>query len=100
MELKKKLVDHLIFQVSCGYVLPVIGYISHCMETHSLDHSHIRHFVSEVLSIVQLPYSAEFSSAMESLVHNPEITAPLVNSNRTDPVSLFIGMYVYVRVCL
>ena len=80
-----------MFLVSCGYVLPVVAYIGHCMETHSLDHSHIRHFVAEVLSIVQHPYSAEFSSAMDPLVHNPEITAPLINSNRTDPVSVFIG---------
>ncbi len=93
MELKKKLVDHLVFLVSCGYVLPVVAYIGHCMETHSLDHSHIRHFVAEVLSIVQHPYSIEFSSAMEPLVHNPEITAPLINPNRTDPVSTFIGMH-------
>lgn len=98
MELKKKLVEHLVFLVSCGYVLPVVAYVSHCMEMDTLDHSHIRHFVAEVLSIVQHPYSSEFSSALEPLVHNPEITGPLVNPNKTDPLSVFIGTYLLKTV--
>ena len=91
MELKKKLVEHLVFLVSCGYVLPVVAYVSVCMEKGTLDHSHIRHFVAEVLSIVQHPYSAEFSSALEPLVHNPEITGPIITPNKMDSVSVFIG---------
>ncbi len=85
--------EHLVQLFSCGHVLPVVDYVNHCMEMEILDQSHIRHFVSEVLSIIQHPYSADFSSAFEPLVQNQEITAPLVNSNRTDPVSLFLGMY-------
>lgn len=92
MELKKSLVEHMVHLLSCGHVLPVVDYISHCMQMGSLDHSHIRHFVSEVLSVIQRPYSSEFSTAFEPLVHNHEITAPLINSDKSDPVSLFLGM--------
>lgn len=90
MELKKSLVEHMVHLLSCGYVLPVVDYVSHCMQLGSLDHSHIRHFVSEVLSVVQRPYSQEFSAAFEPLVHNQEITAPLVNTEKTDAVSVFL----------
>lgn len=91
MELKKSLVEHLVHLLSCGHVLPVVNYVSGCMDMETLDQSHIRHFVSEVLSVIQHPYSPDFSSAFEPLVHNHEITAPLVNADRTDPVSLYLG---------
>ena len=101
MELKKSLVEHLVHLLSCGYVLPVVDYVSHCMQMDSLDHSHIRHFVSEVLAVVQQPYSNTFSSAFEPLVHNHEITAPLINSEKMDPVSVFLGGYlILLRICL
>lgn len=92
LELKKSLVEHLVQLLSCGHVLPVVDYMNRCMEMETLDQSLIRHFVSEVLSIIQQPYSAEFSSAFEPLVQNQEITGPLINSSRTDPVSLFLSM--------
>lgn len=91
MELKKSLVEHMVHLLSCGHVLPVVDYISRCMQMGSLDQSHIRHFVSEVLSVIQRPYSPDFSTAFEPLVHNQEITAPLINPDKTDPVSVFIG---------
>ena len=49
---------------------------------------------SQVLSIVQSPYSGDFSSAFLPLVQNQEITAPLINSDMTDPVSLFLGVWL------
>ena len=61
------------------------------MNKETLDQSHIRHFVSEVLGIIQQPYSPEFVATFEPLVHNQEITAPLVNAERSDPVSVFLG---------
>lgn len=91
MELKKSLVDHLVHLLSCGHVLPVVDYVTHCMQLDALDHTHIRHFVSEVLAVIQQPYSTSFSTAFEPLVHNDEITAPLINSDKTDPVSIFLG---------
>lgn len=91
MELKKSLIEHMVHLLSCGHVLPVVDYISRCMQMGSLDQSHIRHFVSEVLSMIQRPYSPDFSTAFEPLVHNHEITAPLINPDKTDPVSVFIG---------
>ena len=91
MELKKSLVQHLVHLLSCGHVLPVVDYVSRCMQLDALDHSHIRHFVSEVLSVVGPPYSASFSTAFEPLVLNQEIAAPLVNAERSDPVSGFLG---------
>ena len=81
----------MVHLLSCGYVLPVVDYVSRCMRMETLDQSHIRHFVSEVLGVVQHPYSPDFSSTFEPLVHNQEITAPLINSDRTDPVSVFLG---------
>ena len=91
MELKKSLVDHLVHLLSCGHILPVVHYVSCCMNMETLDQSHIRHFVSEVLGIIQQPYSPEFVATFEPLVHNQEITAPLVNAERSDPVSVFLG---------
>ncbi len=101
MELKKSLVDHLVHLLSNGHVLPVVDYVSHCMQLDALDHSHIRHFVSEVLAVVQQPYSTSFSTAFDPLVHNHEITAPLINADRTDPVSIFLGnACVCMYVCM
>lgn len=49
--------------------------------------------ILQVLAIVDGPYSMEFSSAFLPLVQNQEITAPLTNADRTDPVSVFLGKY-------
>ncbi len=95
MELKKSLVEHMVHLLTCGHVLPVVDYINHCMQLGSLDQSHIRHFVSEVLSVIQRPYSPDFSDAFEPLLHNHEITAPLINADKSDPVSEFLGTYTW-----
>ena len=49
-----------------------------------------------MLSIVQSPYSPDFNSAFLPLVQNHEITGPLVNADMTDPVSIFIGIYLCI----
>lgn len=46
----------------------------------------------QVLLIVGSPYSVDFGSAFLPLVQNQEITAPLTNTDMTDPVSLFLGI--------
>ena len=93
----------------------VVNYMFRCMKTENLDHSLIRHFISEVssrnifsttvcicmhmwvnvlfqvLSIIQPPYSAEFGSVFLPLVQNQDIAGPLVNADGTDIVSQFIG---------
>lgn len=91
LELKRSLVDHLVQLFSCGYVLPVADYVHKCMAMETLDNSLVRHFVSEVLGIIQPPYSPDFMTVFLPLVHNQEITGPLMNAEGTDPVSLFIG---------
>lgn len=78
MELKRHLVEHLVQLLSCGHVLEVtpetngglpthftscslvheimfydhiwqvVNYMFRCMKTENLDHSLIRHFISEV----------------------------------------------------
>ena len=53
-ELKKSLVEHLVQLLSCGHVLPVVDYVTHCMEMESLDQSHIRYFVAEVCMYINL----------------------------------------------
>ena len=45
----------------------------------------------QVLSIVQPPYSGDFTTAFLPLLHNEEITGPLRSSNQEDAVSLFLG---------
>jgi negative elongation factor C/D len=91
MELKRHLVGHLVQLLSCGHVLEVVNYMHRCMKTENLDHSLIRHFISEVLSIIQPPYSAEFGSVFLPLVQNQDIAGPLMNAEATDLVSQFIA---------
>jgi negative elongation factor C/D len=91
MELKRHLVEHLVQLLSCGYVLEVVNYMHRCMKTENLDHSLIRHFISEVLNIIQPPYSAEFGSVFLPLVQNQDISGPLVNADATDIVSQFVA---------
>jgi negative elongation factor C/D len=89
-ELKMTLLDRLIHVLSCGHVIPVINYINKCMNNKTLDHSMIRYFVSEVLNMIEPPYSSEFTTAFLPLVQNEEITSSLITQNKSDNVSLFL----------
>ncbi len=40
--------DHLVHLFSCGHVLPVVDYVHKCTQSGTLDHSLVRHFVSDV----------------------------------------------------
>lgn len=90
IELKHSLVDHLIHLLSCGHVIPVVSYIHKCMTNETLEHSLVRYFVSEVLSIISPPYSQEFTTAFLPLLQN-EITDTLISNNKDDLVSLFLA---------
>jgi negative elongation factor C/D len=90
-ELKMTLLDRLIHVLSCGHVIPVINYINKCMNNKTLDHSMIRYFVSEVLNMIEPPYSSEFTTAFLPLVQNEEITSSLITQNKSDNVSLFLS---------
>ena len=121
--------DRLVQLFSCGYVLPVVGYVHRCMASETLDHSLIRHFVSEVqypslyhfksvvssdhhspllllqvLAIIQPPYSPDLTAVFLPLVQSQEIAGPLTNSEHTDPLSTFLGRHmsqvVWLLLCV
>uniref|UniRef100_A0A1X7UM64 RING-type domain-containing protein n=1 Tax=Amphimedon queenslandica TaxID=400682 RepID=A0A1X7UM64_AMPQE len=90
-ELKRTFLDHMIHLLSCDHVIPVVSCIHKCMISGTLDHSLIRYFVSEVLSIIGPPYSTEFTSVFLPLLQNDEIVSSLVSQTKDDPVSLFLA---------
>eukprot|EP00731_Ephydatia_muelleri_P026696 Em0018g796a len=92
LELKKSLVDHLVQLFSCGHVLPVVDYIDKCFKMETLDHSLVRHFVSEVLNIIEPPYSRDFVSVFLPLVQDQNIGGTLqTTADSSDLVSAFLG---------
>ena len=91
LELKKSLVDHLVQLFSCGHVLPVVDYIEKCFKMETLDHSLVRHFVSEVLNIIEPPYSRDFVSYFLPLVQDQNVGGTLQTADSSDVVSAFLG---------
>jgi len=50
LDLKKMLIDNIIFLMQCGYVIPVLRYIQQWAP--KTDHSLVRHFIVQVCFII------------------------------------------------
>ena len=74
----------MVHLISRGYVIPILRYISNISKSERIDASLIRHFVTEVLDIIQAPYSDELK----------EILYPLVQGKLTSYGGLAAGMIV------
>ncbi|TPX70587.1 hypothetical protein SpCBS45565_g01678 [Spizellomyces sp. 'palustris'] len=66
IEIKQKILDHLVLLVKVGYAVPVVKYISE--HTGSIDESLRTHFVVSILSAIEAPYPKEFSSPLAQIV--------------------------------
>jgi len=91
LEMKKMLLDRMVHLLSCGYVIPIVTYISNCWKKGDTDISLIRHFVSEVLDVIAPPYTAEFVQLFFPLIDSTEITGLLRSMSDSDQVSDFIN---------
>ena len=58
----------MVHLISRGYVIPILTYISTISKNEKIDASLIRHFVIEVLDIIQEPYSDELKEIIYPLV--------------------------------
>ena len=58
----------MVHLISRGYVIPILRYISNINKSERIDASLIRHFVIEVLDIIQSPYSDELKEILHPLV--------------------------------
>ena len=58
----------MVHLISRGYVIPILRYISNISKSERIDASLIRHFVTEVLDIIQSPYSDELKEILYPLV--------------------------------
>lgn len=99
LEVKKMLIDRLVNLMARGYVIPVLKYMRNCWSKGDTDVSLIRYFVTELLDLINPPYTAEFVELFLPMVENDEITggnAQLTGSgggdgmNSSDVVSEFI----------
>ena len=91
LELQQTVLDHMIHLFVCGYSIEVMSYILECSERGSYDQSLIRHFVSEVLSVISPPYSSELTQLLYAILSKQEISGPLQNAEGTDLVSEFLA---------
>lgn len=74
MEVKKMLIDRMVHLLSKGFVIPVISYMKSCWSRQDTDVSLIRYFVTEVLDVINPPFTPEFVALFLPLVKNKEVT--------------------------
>jgi len=66
----------MVHLISRGYVIPILTYISTISKNEKIDASLIRHFVIEVLDIIQEPYSDELKEIIYPLVQAVHMANP------------------------
>lgn len=93
LEIRKMLLDHIVFLLAEGCVVPVLKYIKLCSQRQDTDIYLIRYFVTEVLTLVNQPYSSEFVEHFLPLVENEVITGAIRSDGDDDLVSEFIGKF-------
>lgn len=63
----------MIFLMGKGYVIPVLAFLNRCWKDQDTDISLIRHFVMEVLEMIEPPYTQKFVSLFKPLIDNEYI---------------------------
>ena len=71
----------MVHLISRGYVIPILTYISTISRNEKIDASLIRHFVIEVLDIIEEPYSDELKEIILPLVQGNLIVCDLLFYN-------------------
>jgi len=77
LELKKNMINEMIIQMQLGYVLPVIDFMKQNSIAAAMDHSLLRHFVTQVLQSVLPPFSQDFINGINGLLQTPSCTRAL-----------------------
>eukprot|EP01114_Cavostelium_apophysatum_P017848 TRINITY_DN5391_c0_g1_i1.p1 TRINITY_DN5391_c0_g1~~TRINITY_DN5391_c0_g1_i1.p1 ORF type:complete len:603 (+),score=146.86 TRINITY_DN5391_c0_g1_i1:116-1924(+) len=69
LEMKRSLLDNIIFLMQCGYVLPVMVTVERWAQ--KTDQSLIRYFIVQVLDMIEPPYSHKFLSSLLRIIERP-----------------------------
>eukprot|EP00054_Salpingoeca_dolichothecata_P021433 m.137200 g.137200 ORF g.137200 m.137200 type:complete len:919 (-) comp23983_c0_seq1:198-2954(-) len=75
VDVKRALLNRLIFLLSLGLVLPVLAFVADIAD--KTDLSLLLHFITQVTSIVEEPFSVEFLQPMVDLITRKHIMAAL-----------------------
>jgi len=68
LDVKKKVLDAIIYLMECGYVMPVLSTINE-WSNQGIDQSLIRYFVTKVLEMVRPPFSVPFLSRLLRIIN-------------------------------
>lgn len=82
LQVKRVIIDRMVHLVSRNYVIPIIKHMRKCWQKQDTDVSLIRYFVTEVLEIIEPPYSQEFIHILLPMIEASEITGNLKSENR------------------
>ena len=85
-ELRKTILDRLLFLVQLGFVAPVLAYLRR--KTGELDHSLITYFVHSLLDMIEPPYSGEFVGQLLPVISPPALTPALAAHPAIKPLIL------------
>lgn len=82
LQIKRVIIDRMVHLVSKNYVIPIIKHMRKCWQKQDIDVSLIRYFVTEMLEIIEPPYSQEFVHILLPMIEASEITGNLRHENR------------------
>lgn len=82
LQVKRVIIDRMVHLVSRNYVIPVIKYMRKCWQKQDTDVSLVRYFVTEILEIIEPPYSQEFIQILLPMIEANDITGNLKAENR------------------
>lgn len=82
LQVKRVIIDRMVHLVSRNYVIPIIKHMRKCWQKQDTDVSLVRYFVTEVLEIIEPPYSQEFIHILLPMIEASEITGNLKSENR------------------
>uniref|UniRef100_A0A6G1SG95 Negative elongation factor C/D n=1 Tax=Aceria tosichella TaxID=561515 RepID=A0A6G1SG95_9ACAR len=96
LQIKRVIIDRMVHLVSRNYVIPIIKHMRRCWQKQDMDVSLIRYFVTEMLEIIEPPYSQEFVHLLLPMIEASEITGNLKTENR-DHYQLVESFIEYCR---
>lgn len=82
LHVKRVIIDRMVHLVSRNYVIPIIKHMRKCWQKQDTDVSLIRYFVTEVLEIIEPPYTQEFIQSLLPMVEASEIIGNMKTENR------------------
>lgn len=91
LEVKKMLLDRMLHLMTRNCVVPVLNYIKNCWQKQDTDVSLIRYFVTELMDIIQAPYTVEFMRLLLPIAENNEITGNIKNEKEKNQIQDFIA---------